>query len=186
VDARDRGGLFDIERVRFAIPGKDGYSRAVVDGDHNNVGPRIGFAYQLKRRWVLRGGYGIFYGLRDQNQEVTQIAENNPNTPALIAPTVSASRTVTHRTRSIPTYRRDLLRPRWGSARRRTSSLSRQRPGNPPTALDAEICELITLSWDALYLAWAYLSNIHSGAAVIISASVTRIPALAARSIILS
>ncbi|MEK7403530.1 MAG: TonB-dependent receptor [Acidobacteriota bacterium] len=94
VDGRDRGGLFDLEKVRFAVPGKDGYTRAIVDGDHNNVGPRIGFAYQVRRRWVLRGGYGIFYGLRDQNQEVTQIAGNNPNTPALVAPVVSASRTV--------------------------------------------------------------------------------------------
>ena len=67
----------------------------IVDGDHNNIGPRAGFAYQMRRRWVLRGGYGIFYGLRDQNQEVTQIAGNNPNTPALIAPVVSAQRTVT-------------------------------------------------------------------------------------------
>ena len=94
IDLRDRGGLFDLDKVRFAVPGKDGYSRAIVDGDHNNIGPRIGVAYQLKRRWVMRGGYGIFYGLRDQNQEVTQIAGNNPNTPALIAPVVSASRTV--------------------------------------------------------------------------------------------
>lgn len=94
VDARDRGGLFDLERARFALPGRDGFSRAIVDGDHNNVGPRIGFAYQLRRRWVLRGGYGIFYGLRDQNQEVTQIAGNNPNTPALVVPTVSATTTV--------------------------------------------------------------------------------------------
>ena len=92
VDARDRGGLFDLDKVGSRIPGKDGYSRAIVDGDHNNIGPRIGFAYQLRRRWVLRGGYGIFYGLRDQNQEVTQIAGNNPNTPALIAPAVSAQR----------------------------------------------------------------------------------------------
>jgi len=84
IDIRDRGGLFDIDKVRFALPGKDGYSRAIVDGDHNNIGPRAGFAYQLRRRIVLRGGYGIFYGLRDQNQEVTQIAGNNPNTPALI------------------------------------------------------------------------------------------------------
>jgi hypothetical protein len=95
VDARDRGGLFDLDKVRFAVPGKDGYSRAIVDGDHNNFGPRAGFAYQLRRRWVLRGGYGLFYGLRDQNQEVTQIAGNNPNTPALVVPIVSASRTVT-------------------------------------------------------------------------------------------
>jgi hypothetical protein len=94
IDLRDRGGLFDLDLVRFAVPGQDGYTPAIVDGDHNNVGPRIGFAYQLKRRWVLRGGYGIFYGLRDQNQEVTQIAGNNPNTPALVAPAVSAQRTV--------------------------------------------------------------------------------------------
>lgn len=94
VDARDRGGLFDLDKSRFVVPGEGGLSRAIVDGDHNNIGPRVGFAYQLKRRWVLRGGYGIFYGLRDQNQEVTQIAGNNPNTPALIVPTVSATTTV--------------------------------------------------------------------------------------------
>ncbi len=94
IDLRDRGGLFDLDQARFAVPGKEGYTRAIVDGDHNNIGPRIGFAYQARRRWVLRGGYGIFYGLRDQNQEVTQIAGNNPNIPALVAPVVSASGTV--------------------------------------------------------------------------------------------
>lgn len=95
LDARDRGGLFDMDKIIFAQPGIGGYSRGIVDGDHNNIGPRLGFAYQAKRRIVLRGGYGMFFGLRDQNQEVTQIAGNNPNTPALIAPTVNASRTVT-------------------------------------------------------------------------------------------
>jgi hypothetical protein len=95
VDARDRGGLFSLEHARFIVPGEPGFSRAIVDGDHNNIGPRVGLAYQVRRRWVVRGGYGIFYGLRDQNQEVTQIAGNNPNTPALIVPTVSASTTVT-------------------------------------------------------------------------------------------
>lgn len=94
IDIRDRGGLFDLDKVRFAVPGKDGYTRAIVDGDHNNIGPRAGFAYQLRRRIVVRGGYGIFFGLRDQNQEVTQIAGNNPNTPALVAPVVNAARTV--------------------------------------------------------------------------------------------
>ncbi len=94
IDIRDRGGLFDLDKARFAVPGKDGYTRGIVAGDHNNIGPRAGFAYQAARRWVMRGGYGIFYGLRDQNQEVTQLAGNNPNTPALIAPVVNASRTV--------------------------------------------------------------------------------------------
>ena len=36
--------------------------RALVDTDRNNWGPRVGVAYQLGRRTVLRGGFGTFYG----------------------------------------------------------------------------------------------------------------------------
>ena len=31
--------------------------------------------------WCLRGGYGLFYGERDQNQQVTQFSGNLPNVP---------------------------------------------------------------------------------------------------------
>ena len=31
------------------------------DADKNNISPRFGFAYQLNRRMVLRGGFGVFY-----------------------------------------------------------------------------------------------------------------------------
>src|SRR5207244_4999947 len=31
VDARDLGSLFNIKNGQFALPGKDGYSRAIVD-----------------------------------------------------------------------------------------------------------------------------------------------------------
>ena len=94
VDAKDRGGLFDVKTGRFALPGKDGFSRAIVDGDHNNFGPRIGFAYKALPKLVFRGAYGVFYGLRDQNQEVTQFSGNNPNTPTLSVPSISATQTV--------------------------------------------------------------------------------------------
>jgi len=33
------------------------------NGDYNNVGPRLGFAYALNNSTVLRGGAGIYYGL---------------------------------------------------------------------------------------------------------------------------
>ena len=95
VDARDRGSLFDLKRGMFQLPGKDGYSRALVDGDHNNIAPRAGFAFQWRPRIVIRGGYGMFYGLRDQNQETTQFSGNNPNTPTLSVPVVTAQNTVT-------------------------------------------------------------------------------------------
>lgn len=95
VDARDLGSLFNIENGQFALPGKNGFSRAIVDGDHNNFGPRGGFAWQVKPKLVLRGGYGLFYGERDQNQQVTQFSGNFPNTPVVSLPNVSAAQTVT-------------------------------------------------------------------------------------------
>ena len=75
-------------------PGKDGYTRAIVDGDHNNFGPRLGFAWQGTRKFVLRGGSGLFYGERDQNQQVTQFSGNLPNVPMVSLPSVSATQTV--------------------------------------------------------------------------------------------
>jgi hypothetical protein len=34
--------------------------------DRNNWGPRLGFAYQLEKNTVLRGGIGTFYGMSNQ------------------------------------------------------------------------------------------------------------------------
>ncbi|MPY86303.1 MAG: hypothetical protein GEU99_00090 [Luteitalea sp.] len=49
-----RGGL------RFA--GVDGNPRRQFDTDWNNFAPRLGFAYQLTRSTVVRGGLGAFFG----------------------------------------------------------------------------------------------------------------------------
>lgn len=45
--------------LRFA--GVDGASRYVADWDRNNFAPRLGFAYSLDSRSVLRFGSGLFY-----------------------------------------------------------------------------------------------------------------------------
>lgn len=94
VDARNLGSLFNVQTGQYALPGQNGFSRAIVDGDHNNFGPRAGFAWQATSKLVLRGGYGLFYGERDQNQQVTQFSGNLPNVPTVSLPAISASQTV--------------------------------------------------------------------------------------------
>ena len=94
VDARNLGSLFNIQNGQFALPGQGGFSPAIVNGDHNNFGPRAGFAWQVSKKLVLRGGYGLFFGERDQNQQVTQFSGNFPNVPVVASPTITAANTV--------------------------------------------------------------------------------------------
>ena len=95
VDDRDRGGLFDLRTGKNVIPGKDGFSRAIVNADHNNFAPRLGFAYSASSKLTIRSGGGIFFARKEQNQGVTQIGANIPNSPTVLFPVISASGTVT-------------------------------------------------------------------------------------------
>ena len=45
----------------IAFPGVDGYSRNLWDTTYDNWGPRVGAAYQINDRMVLRGGFGVTY-----------------------------------------------------------------------------------------------------------------------------
>lgn len=94
IDQNNLGSLFDVTTGQFAIPGQNPYSRAMVKGDHNDWGPRIGFSYQAFHKLVVRGGYGIFYAMRDQNQQTTQFSGNTPNIPTIVVPTITAAHTV--------------------------------------------------------------------------------------------
>jgi hypothetical protein len=61
-EAKNRLSNYD-PATNSIIQAKDGslYDRALVDPDYNNFAPRIGFAYNLLDKTVLRGGYGIGY-----------------------------------------------------------------------------------------------------------------------------
>lgn len=48
-----RGGLL--------YAGADGTAREAFNRDRNNFQPRIGIAWQVAPKWVVRGGYGLYY-----------------------------------------------------------------------------------------------------------------------------
>jgi len=66
IDARDRGGLFDARTGRIQVPGKDGYSRAIVAGDHNNWAPRFGFAWNAMRKLTVRSHRSFLFATRNE------------------------------------------------------------------------------------------------------------------------
>ena len=51
-------------RPRHQDPGRQGRiveDRSLIKPDRNNFGPRLGFAYTMTPKTVIRGGYGISY-----------------------------------------------------------------------------------------------------------------------------
>ena len=63
--------------ITVADAGKCGVGRALVRTDKNNFAPRMGLAYQVSPKTVLRSGFGVFVG-RDENVGITRRLPNNP------------------------------------------------------------------------------------------------------------
>ena len=75
--------------VLFA--GVAGQPRHVFDPDRNNFQPRLGVAYRVSNRWVVRGGYGLYYLGQNENgstqgfsrQTVAVVSTDGGLTPAV-------------------------------------------------------------------------------------------------------
>jgi Carboxypeptidase regulatory-like domain/TonB-dependent Receptor Plug Domain/TonB dependent receptor len=61
----------------FATSGSVG-ERALVDPGTTNFGPRIGIAYALDQKTVVRAGYGVYYTLLERIGSENQMALNPP------------------------------------------------------------------------------------------------------------
>ena len=66
LETRDGIGFFDPgprgSPGEIKIAGLDGTTRRMTDPDTTNFGPRLGIAYKVTEKTVLRLAYGIFYG----------------------------------------------------------------------------------------------------------------------------
>lgn len=100
VEKRNRIGTFDdwtnaaSPQLVVAKAGGSRYDRAMVATDKNNLMPRVGFAYKLGTKTVVRAGYGVFYSYMEPMGDAEWLIGNlpyaygvslssSPTTPAL-------------------------------------------------------------------------------------------------------
>lgn len=123
---RVRGGL--------TFAGVDGRPRALWDANRRNLAPRFALAWQVSRRTVVRGGYGIFYDLARQKVDQSGFSRTTSLVPSLdtgqtfaaglripfpggfLAPLGAAGGLLTNAGQSITPVNTDLLDPymqRW-------------------------------------------------------------------------
>jgi hypothetical protein len=72
VEMHDKVSNFNTETGQIEIAGHDGVPRGVYRTDRNNLGPRLGLAYNLTSngKTIVRAGYGVYY---DQAADWTSV-----------------------------------------------------------------------------------------------------------------
>jgi hypothetical protein len=75
---RYRGLDGTIESTGLVQGGLNGVPRSAVNGDWNNFMPRLGIAWRVTDKWVVRAGAGLYFDLR--TGQIAQQAFSNPPT----------------------------------------------------------------------------------------------------------
>jgi hypothetical protein len=86
VEKRNKMGVFDTwtdpnnpRLIHAGSEGSDRYNRAMMATDKNNFMPRVGFAYKLGAKTVIRSGYGIFYAYMEPYGDAEWLIGNPPD-----------------------------------------------------------------------------------------------------------
>lgn len=67
-----------LQKNGIALQVTDRYAKALVQTQKTNIAPRLGFAYQVSPRLVVRGGTGIFFNAFENQGYGPNIGENYP------------------------------------------------------------------------------------------------------------
>lgn len=81
VEVADRWANFNVSTGKMVIAGVNGDRQAGVANDGNNFAPRVGFAYQIRRSTVIRGGAGIFYNTQGNGSALFRLHRHLPFGP---------------------------------------------------------------------------------------------------------
>jgi hypothetical protein len=68
----------DTTTGQIITPANSPYGKSLIQPDKNNFAPRLGFAYQVGDKWVVRSGYGRFYQLFERIGSEDALSLNLP------------------------------------------------------------------------------------------------------------
>jgi len=84
IERYDKMGIFDIDsnpaapQIVLAKSGGSRYDRALITTDKNNFMPRLGFAYKVADKMVVRSGYGMFFAYMENMGDSEHLLGNPP------------------------------------------------------------------------------------------------------------
>jgi hypothetical protein len=76
-DANNSSSNFDVGTKTILVAGVGTNSSALINSRWNDFAPRLGFAFQIAPKTVLRGGFGLFYSPENDGKE-DLLARNYP------------------------------------------------------------------------------------------------------------
>lgn len=77
IEAHNYESNFDLASGDILLAGLGGNSRSLMNGRFNDFAPRVGIAYLVKQKTVLRAGWGLFYSPENDGRE-DFLTQNTP------------------------------------------------------------------------------------------------------------
>jgi len=98
-----------LQQDGISLAYSDAYGAGLINTQKDNFAPRIGFAYQFTPKFVVRGGYGIFYGGFENRGGYPALGYNYPFQFTFSFPSANSWTPVTYADGQIGTLERGFL-----------------------------------------------------------------------------
>ena len=85
VEVNNQWATLNLATGKLLLAGVNSDRQVGVQNDGNNWAPRFGFAYQVRRLTVIRGGYGIFYNTQGNGSALFRLHRQLPFGPSYSA-----------------------------------------------------------------------------------------------------